>query len=675
MTTKLQSLTELWQEFNLTGTQRLLDELATEISSRQDESDASRKQLIDLIRNFKKTNTEETRTLVSPLLKNFQNEIDNLSKRSKAAEKAFFDIYKKFFDIADPVPTLEYCMESLKNLQKLQDFEIENAQLREMLGDCNKEITDQKEKLKQLKDVEEKYNMQETQMDTMIQQKVLKTEAELKKVFEEKSKSLEEETDRCKIKMNEGEAKVKQLQLLLDESQSELLEIKSKQERQTNASSEEVDLLLVDLDRANQRAAASERELVLLKDQLQEARSLKNEQNSLDLDSQESEQVTRDLKAQLLAKEQEVIQLVGDAQKTNKIVQENEMKHEKLTSELSNRNDQLMSELESANNLLVKQNDYESIKKDLSIMKSLYFPTHSSDQDEIDSRPLEVLILERSKTLQNDNSMLRQDKERMFEELTQTKQELSDSNQKLEKQTELINQLEDHIEQLQSISTPYREEAEGRSSSDMLAEALKVDTEMDTLTRETSPVSLQSSSAADNAMLPIVLGQRERLRLRNDELETSNLEQQNQIKTLTAQLHDMQQDNVKLFEKIRFLQSCSGNTRRKEDTVVAVESRYQAEYEKKLDPFQSFGQAERKRKYGQLTVAEKVILSLVRFIVNNKTARLMVTLYSVLLHGLVFIVLYKMAMTESCKHDMAAKWHEKYIEHMQDVHGNVDNIG
>ena len=99
--------------------------------------------------------------------------------------------------------------------------------------------------------------------------------------------------------------------------------------------------------------------------------------------------------------------------------------------------------------------------------------------------------------------------------------------------------------------------------------------------------------------------------------------------------------------------------------MVAVENRYQTEYEKRLDPFQSFSQAERKRKYGQLSVAEKVILSLVRFIVSNKTARLMVTLYSILLHGLVFIVLYKMAMTESCKHDMAAKWHEKYIEHMQ----------
>jgi len=331
----------------------------------------------------------------------------------------------------------------------------------------------------------------------------------------------------------------------------------------------------------------------------------------------------------------------------------------------------LTSELEDVKTVLDAQSDYESVKKDLSIMKSLYFPSHSSEEE--DSRPLEVLILERSKTLQNDNSMLRQDKERLFQELTEAKAELSDSRQRLEKQTELISQLEDHVEQLQSISTPFREEADGRTSSDMLAEALKVDTDQD---RESPVMSVHSPSAGnDAALLPIVQAQRERLRLRNEELETLNLEQSSQIRTLTVQVQDLQQDNVKLFEKIRFLQSCGSSPRRKEDTVVAVESRYQGEYERKLDPFQSFSQAERKRKYGQLSVAEKVILSLVRFIVSNKTARLMVTLYSILLHVLVFIVLYKMAMTESCKHDMAAKWHEKYIEHMQDVHGHVDNIG
>ena len=39
--------------------------------------------------------------------------------------------------------------------------------------------------------------------------------------------------------------------------------------------------------------------------------------------------------------------------------------------------------------------------------------------------------------------------------------------------------------------------------------------------------------------------------------------------------------------------------------------------------------------------------------------------YFIPYYRLVFAVLYKLAWTESCRHDMAAKWHEKYIEHME----------
>ena len=241
----------------------------------------------------------------------------------------------------------------------------------------------------------------------------------------------------------------------------------------------------------------------------------------------------------------------------------------------------------------------------------------------------------------------------------------------------------------------------------MLAEVLKIDTDEEVFEKESSmspalgtrnlvsPAnSFSSPGDSSSTLLPIVQAQRERFRLRNEELESSSLEQQHQLGILSAQVHDLQQDNVKLYEKIRFLQSCGGTSRRQGEVMVPVETRYQSEYEQKLDPFQSFSQAEKKRKYGQLSVVEKVILSLVRFMVSNKTARLVVTFYSILLHGLVFAVLYMMAMTESCKHDMAARWHEKYIEHMQvkniatltcfiqdffspfqDVHGDADHIG
>ena len=69
--------------------------------------------------------------------------------------------------------------------------------------------------------------------------------------------------------------------------------------------------------------------------------------------------------------------------------------------------------------------------------------------------------------------------------------------------------------------------------------------------------------------------QRERLRLRNEELESGALQQQHQLATLAHQVSDLQQDNVKLYEKIRFLQSCGVAGRRREEAVVAVETRYQ----------------------------------------------------------------------------------------------------
>lgn len=42
---------------------------------------------------------QDVRKLVAPLLKSFQGEVDALSKRSKNAESAFLNVYKKLSDI------------------------------------------------------------------------------------------------------------------------------------------------------------------------------------------------------------------------------------------------------------------------------------------------------------------------------------------------------------------------------------------------------------------------------------------------------------------------------------------------------------------------------------------------------------------------------------------------
>lgn len=104
---KLQTLAQFWQAFNLSQVQQNLDEIATQITSRQDESDNSRKALIKLIKDFKRDNSEDIHSAVKPLVKAFQTEVDALSRRSMLAEKSFFDIYKQLVDVADPSPILE----------------------------------------------------------------------------------------------------------------------------------------------------------------------------------------------------------------------------------------------------------------------------------------------------------------------------------------------------------------------------------------------------------------------------------------------------------------------------------------------------------------------------------------------------------------------------------------
>ena len=90
------------------------------------------------------------RRAVTPILRSFQTEIDSLLRRSKAAEKAFFDIYRHLRELPgkstasprthsllssiDPVPALEYAQNLQKRAEKVSDLEVENQKLRETLG-------------------------------------------------------------------------------------------------------------------------------------------------------------------------------------------------------------------------------------------------------------------------------------------------------------------------------------------------------------------------------------------------------------------------------------------------------------------------------------------------------------------------------------------------------------
>ena len=66
---------------------------------------------------------------------------------------------------------------------------------------------------------------------------------------------------------------------------------------------------------------------------------------------------------------------------------------------------------------------------------------------------------------------------------------------------------------------------------------------------------------------------------------------------------------------------------------------------------------------------------MVRFMLSNKIARIMVFVYSVILHGLVFVVLMSMTVNRSHMRDLGLEWEQKYMQHMSDHHSDEQNDG
>merc|ERR1712112_6921 len=110
-------------------------------------------------------------------------------------------------------------------------------------------------------------------MEDAIDLEIKTKEEALIKLFEEKQAKIEEEKTRTEQKLGEAELKAKSLQSLLDESQNELFEVRSRQERTSSAITDDMELLMTDLERANQRAVTAEKEAAMLQERLHQMSS------------------------------------------------------------------------------------------------------------------------------------------------------------------------------------------------------------------------------------------------------------------------------------------------------------------------------------------------------------------------------------------------------------------
>uniref|UniRef100_A0A671P1W1 Protein CASP n=1 Tax=Sinocyclocheilus anshuiensis TaxID=1608454 RepID=A0A671P1W1_9TELE len=608
--------------------QRELDSSATLLASRQDDSEQSRKKLIDQSRDFKKNTPEDLRKLVAPLLKSFQAEIDALSKRSKESETAFLNVYKRLIDVPDPVPALELSQQLHLKVQRMHDIDTENQKLRETLEEYNKEFAEVKNQEVTIKTLKEKIRDYEQSMRNQAENLALEKHQQIHKDYAEKERKFQESHESLIGKLQEAELKAQTLQTALERTQTELFDLKTKYDEESTA-----------------KAEAAEREVEALREQLTSAN--KSTQPPTRIDStpytdESGELVSRSsLESELSAKEREMLQLVEDVQRLQASLS---TLRESSAAQISQLRQQLKSQTATLQHLeekLQTQTDYE----------------------EDSCKPLEVLLLEKNRSLQSESASLRIANTELSSRCASLQLEFSAAVKTSAEQKELILKLEQDLSTIQTMSRP---DAEGADSNTVIVpEPIKEATALFTGVGGSPQTDLPQGQM--DSMLSIISSQRERYRSRNQELEAnSSLQQTSQA--LQSQLDSLRADNIKLYEKIKFLQSYPNRSGDSDDTVM----RYSSQYEERLDPFASFSKRERHRRYQSLSPWDKATLSLGRVILSNKMARTVAFFYTLMLHCLVFLVLYKAAWSESIGRDCAAFCAKKYSDHLHRFHEDGD---
>ena len=630
---------DFWDGFDLVTVQRVLYEAAGDIAKRQDEAEAGRKRLIEMSKEFKRTAPDETRKCVAPLMKAFQGEIDSLTKRSKGAEASFLSLYRKIGDAPDPTPVLDQALANRQKLSSMTDLELEKKQLRETLEQYNLQFAQYKSQDIELSALRKRLEDVEEDFDRQVHVRLTETKDALVKDFQFKESQLKESNTELALKADESGVLLAKLQQSLETAETELFELKSRYEEDIHTKNAEIELYLSDLDIANQRLNQSGHII----ETIQQSSSKEH----IDGEISDLKARNRLMDVEVKNKESEIIRLVEE---THGLQTELAKKDSELRSRSTNFDQELarlrlvQTEVQAQ---LTARKDYEEIKKELGILRSIEF----GETDHKD-KSLEVLLLEKNKTLQAENSNLRLEVHNTNTKLTGLQNDMEYIRSDSEEKAALVKQLEEDLTQLQA----HRVRGDGDGEPSLVVKSTE------SLIKEQQ----QEQSPGNMDMLAIVTSQRERFRAKCEVIENDY----NSLKTSYAVLQQdnstLRNDNMKLYERIKFLQTVATATPNTPENNDDITHKYSSQYEAQLDPFSAFNKREKQRKYAALSSAERVTLGLGKMILSDKIARNGVFFYTIALHLLVFVVLYKFAVSEDCM--QLSDCNEAYQAHMRDHH-------
>ncbi|KAF7315489.1 Golgi membrane protein [Mycena indigotica] len=657
-----------WKEINLSELQKTLDAQGIQLVDNQKESVVGRKALADKTKEFKKIPDSEKLEAFKGLLKAYQTEIDSLTKRSKASENAFLDVYKVLAEAPDPYPLLEAAVDQTVKVAEARDFEAELKRLREENVDLRKRVSDFASTEAAKKKSEQKVEQLEQKMEEMIQEKVAQKENELNATYDEKLRNYEEREQDLQKQVALTKNQLLDLRMSNESNQAKLMDQGQKQDKEVVAKLAELDMVVADLERANSRVVTVERRNEILRAEIETIRT-----------GSESSDRVKSLQSQIADLEAESERLSRVLESQKQVSSEATVAAQKRIDDLSRDIQIKASEIDQLKSKLKQYGDYDEIKRELEIMKYVEFAGLDDADDEEgdhDTKPDSGLQLpnpnaqkanaHRGKTLE---ALLATKNKKLLEELTKfriihteleaslasAEEQLFTTKAELEKQKDLNEKLETDLLSMNSHKPNGDLDASETDTGDVLA-GLDLGRKADPSVRST-PIPF--SSSADTTILPIVTSQRDRFRQRNAELEEELRKQFQIISELRAEIKNLQADNLKLYEKVRYMQSYreeagSRPVTSQLDPLPASQSsssrvddmsKYRARYEEAMNPFEAFRGREATRAYQNLNPIERGVLILTRGILGNRRTRAFFIVYAIALHLLVMFSTYECTAT------------------------------
>ncbi|KAG7446277.1 uncharacterized protein BT62DRAFT_931725 [Guyanagaster necrorhizus] len=653
-----------WRDINLSELQKSLDAQGIELVDNQKESVVGRKALADKTKEFKKIPDEGKLAAFKGLLKAYQTEIDNLTKRSKTSENAFLNVYKVLAEAPDPYPLLEAAVDQTVKVAEARELETQLRRLHDENADLKRRVSETASIENVKKKAEARVEQLERTMEDLINDRVSRKENELNATYDEKLRNYEEREQDLHRQISLTTAQLRDLRMSNDTNQAKLLDHSTRQDQEVVAKFAEVDMMVADLERANSRVATVERRNEILRAEIEVLRS-----------GSDTSDRAKSLQAQVKEYEAELEHTSQTLELQKVAASELEAHVKKTADDFSKEIQKKASEIDTLRNRLKQFNDYDEIKRELDIIKYVEFAGFDEDVDEdgdqIDGyevglqlpnpnadktnaqqgKSLEALLATKNKRLLEELTKFRILHSELENSLQAAQDQLSSTGADLEKQKALNEKLENDL--LSMNKHRSNGDITPPESSDVLT-GLDLGRKADVSIR-TMPIPFVSS--ADTSILPIVTSQRDRFRQRNAELEEELRRQFQIISDLRSEVKNLQADNLKLYEKVRYMQSYreeagSRPVTSQLDPLPTPSNnssddlgKYRARYEEAMNPFEAFRGREATRAYQNLNALERGVLTITRAILSNRRARAFFIFYSLGLHLLVMYTTYECTTT------------------------------